>query len=143
MYLNGELVSIATVNDDRTWADLAGLDVNNWFGRSQWTGDGMYNGNFNEIRIHAGIMNQADVTASMIAGPDMEGPTEVPLGIALDAGTVKLSWPSSSAGAAESTTDLGAGAWSPVAGTPVENNGTKELSVTPAQDFEAFRLGQP
>lgn len=143
LYLNGALVSIASVNDERTWADLDGLDVNVWFGRSQWTGDGMYFGRFNEIRIHEGIMNQDDVTASRIAGPDMEGPSEVPLGIELDGINLTLSWPTAAGGVVESTTNLDGGAWIPVDGTPVENNGTNELTVTPAEDFEAFRLGEP
>jgi hypothetical protein len=45
-------------------------DVNNWLGRSNWTGDNYLNGDFNEFRIYEGAMNDAAVQASFVAGPD-------------------------------------------------------------------------
>ena len=45
-------------------------DVNNWLGRSNWTGDNYLEGNLNEFRIYEGAMNDAAVQASYTAGPD-------------------------------------------------------------------------
>lgn len=45
-------------------------DVNNWLGRSNWTGDNYLQGRLNEFRIYEGAMNDAAVQASFTAGPD-------------------------------------------------------------------------
>ena len=45
-------------------------DVNNWLGRSNWTGDAYLNGDLNEFRIYEGSMNEAAVAASFAAGSD-------------------------------------------------------------------------
>lgn len=44
-------------------------DVNNWLGRSNWTGDNYLSGDLNEFRIYEGAMNDAAVQASFAAGP--------------------------------------------------------------------------
>ena len=46
-------------------------DVNNWLGRSNWTGDNYLHGDYNEFRIYSGAMNDAAVTNSFAAGPDV------------------------------------------------------------------------
>ena len=45
-------------------------NVNNWLGRSNWTGDNYLNGDLNEFRIYEGAMNNAAVQSSYEAGPD-------------------------------------------------------------------------
>ena len=45
-------------------------DINNWLGRSNWTGDSYLNGDLNEFRIYSGAMNDAAAAASFAAGPD-------------------------------------------------------------------------
>jgi hypothetical protein len=45
-------------------------DVNNWLGRSNWTGDAYFHGDLNEFRIYEGAMNDAAAAASFAAGPD-------------------------------------------------------------------------
>ena len=45
-------------------------DVNNWLGRSNWTGDNYLQGELNEFRIYEGAMSKAAVEASFNAGPD-------------------------------------------------------------------------
>jgi hypothetical protein len=45
-------------------------DINNWLGRSNWTGDNYLHGDLNEFRIYEGAMNDAAVQASFTAGPD-------------------------------------------------------------------------
>lgn len=50
---------------------LSGIeDVNNWLGRSQWTGDAQSNVSFNEFRIYSRVLTPAEITASRDAGPD-------------------------------------------------------------------------
>ncbi len=45
-------------------------DVNNWLGRSQWTGDDNANANFNELRIYNHVLSLAEISANFAAGPD-------------------------------------------------------------------------
>lgn len=45
-------------------------DVNNWIGRSNWTGDGYLNAELNEFRIYDGAMNDLAAAGSFTAGPD-------------------------------------------------------------------------
>lgn len=45
-------------------------DVNNWLGRSQWTGDDMADVSYHELRIYSHAMTASEITASRDAGPD-------------------------------------------------------------------------
>ncbi|MGI9243520.1 MAG: LamG-like jellyroll fold domain-containing protein, partial [Verrucomicrobiales bacterium] len=45
-------------------------DVNNWLGRSNWTGDSYLDGELNEFRIYDGALNQAAAASSFNAGAD-------------------------------------------------------------------------
>lgn len=45
-------------------------DLNNWLGRSQWSGDAFFAGSFNEFRIYDGALLDDEVLASYAAGPD-------------------------------------------------------------------------
>lgn len=45
-------------------------DVNNWLGRSNFTGDNYFNGDLNEFRIYDGAMNDEAVATSFAGGPD-------------------------------------------------------------------------
>lgn len=55
-------------------------DVNNWLGRSNWTGDANAQADFNEFRIYDTALSAAEVTASFNAGTT---PIPEPSGIAL------------------------------------------------------------
>lgn len=44
-------------------------DVNNWLGRSNWTGDANLNGTFDEFRIYDTALDSTEVAASLAAGP--------------------------------------------------------------------------
>lgn len=46
-------------------------DVNNWLGRSQWSGDSNSNIAYNEVRIYDHAFNTAELAASYVAGPEM------------------------------------------------------------------------
>jgi hypothetical protein len=64
-----------------TGINLSALnDVNNWLGRSNWTGDANTQGTFDEFRIYDVALTPAEVSASFAAGPDVvyETPIEVP-----------------------------------------------------------------
>ncbi len=51
--------------------DLAEInDVNNWLGRSNWTGDENLDGTFEEFRIYDTALGRTSILASMEAGPD-------------------------------------------------------------------------
>ena len=55
-------------------------DINNWLGRSNFTGDGYLNGELNEFRIYEGAMNDLAAADSFAAGPDAAlglGPLEI------------------------------------------------------------------
>jgi len=68
LYIDGVLVGEQM--SELAGEDLANLDdVNNWLGRSQW-GNPRIGANYNEFRIHSGIMNLEGVAASFAAGPD-------------------------------------------------------------------------
>ncbi len=49
-------------------------DVNNWLGRSQWSGDRNSNISYNEVRLYDWAMTPAEITASRDAGPDKQFP---------------------------------------------------------------------
>jgi hypothetical protein len=45
-------------------------DVNNWLGRSNWTGDANLEGSFDEFRIYDRALSQGEVLGNIAAGPD-------------------------------------------------------------------------
>jgi uncharacterized repeat protein (TIGR03806 family) len=50
-------------------------DVNNWLGRSQWTGDFNANIAFNEVRLYNHALTPLEITNSFLAGPNaLPGP---------------------------------------------------------------------
>ena len=55
--------------------DTSGLasipDVNNWLGRSQWTGDANFNGFYDEFRIYNYALTQEQIIGNFNAGPDV------------------------------------------------------------------------
>lgn len=55
-------------------------DVNNWIGRSQYSGDSCSNLVLNELRIYRRAITPGEITASYAAGPDLNsGPPEPPV----------------------------------------------------------------
>lgn len=45
-------------------------DVNNWLGRSQYSGDAFFNGTLNEFRIYEGVLTPLQVVINKQQGPD-------------------------------------------------------------------------
>jgi hypothetical protein len=65
-YENG--VAIPTPDTRLTLDQLN--DVNCWLGRSNWSGDGSFGGEFDEFRVYSGAFTPADVVKSMNKGPN-------------------------------------------------------------------------
>jgi uncharacterized repeat protein (TIGR03806 family) len=65
-YRNGIQVGIVDV----PWQLSQLNDVNNWIGRSQFSGDNLANASFDEIRLYNHVLSVAEITANTTAGPD-------------------------------------------------------------------------
>ena len=72
---------------------LAGKDVNNWLGRSQFAGDTMLDGQLYDLRIYNGIMTASEVAARYIEATYF-GPTVIPQIQSFNASTGTLIWDS-------------------------------------------------
>lgn len=76
LYLNGVAIlpggvgSIGTGAIDPAFNLNAINDVNNWLGRSQWGGDPLFDGLYNEFRIYDHALTAPEVTASFTTGED-------------------------------------------------------------------------
>lgn len=69
LYLNGIAQTVLVPN--RTLGSIE--DINNWLGRSQWGGDPMFTGSYNEVRIHDTVLSTEQIMANYLAGPDALG----------------------------------------------------------------------
>jgi hypothetical protein len=68
LYLNGIPVGSTT---DTPLLDTVS-DVNNWLGRSQFSGDSFTDGLYNELRIYQGTITPEEIAANYAFGPDGE-----------------------------------------------------------------------
>jgi hypothetical protein len=66
-YQNGRLMEV--VPDTSGLASIP--DVNNWLGRSQWTGDANFQGFFDEFRIYDYALTQEEIVGNFNVGPDL------------------------------------------------------------------------
>ncbi len=83
-YRNGTQVGTVDVN-----VRLHQLrDVNNWLGRSQWSGDSNSNIAYNEFRVYDHVLTPAQIAASRDAGPDaaFPAPTVEPAEVTMNHG---------------------------------------------------------
>jgi fibronectin-binding autotransporter adhesin len=64
-YLNGVLAGSYTVAHKMN----AVVDVNNWLGRSAWSGDNNMGGAFREFRIYNRVLSDAEVRRNYLVGP--------------------------------------------------------------------------
>ena len=70
IYINGANVGEQAIPADRP---LSGIeDVNNWLGRSQWSGDDFLTGTFDEFRIYEGALTPLQVAVNNVVGPDTQ-----------------------------------------------------------------------
>jgi hypothetical protein len=66
LYIDGTLIGSTPLTSSLSQL----LDLNNWLGRSQFTADPEFGGTYYEFRIHSTAMTQAQINASIAAGPD-------------------------------------------------------------------------
>ena len=113
-------------------------DINVWLGRSNWP-DPYFNGQLDEFRIYNGVLSDAAVAASFVAGPDALLGGRPGLGLARSGNTVTLAWPAEAAAfKLETTSNLQPNAiWSAVTDAPVVQNGQQTLS-RPITNFNQF-----
>ncbi len=68
LYLNGALVG--SNNSFTLTPATVGTTLNDWLGRSQFSGDPFFDGAIDEFRIYSGALSADDVLADYQAGPD-------------------------------------------------------------------------
>lgn len=66
LYHNGQLSASGTTQHSLLDVNVANV----WLGRSLFSGDPLFEGELNELRIYDGALSDADVAASFEAGPD-------------------------------------------------------------------------
>ncbi len=75
LYFDGNLVASAGIAG-RSLAQV--LDINNWLGRSNFSGDANFDGLFNEFRIYDQALSGQQVLGNFIAGPNQLNAAAVP-----------------------------------------------------------------
>ena len=68
-YFDGALVGRDAGTGITIADNVAGNDVNNWLGRSQWN-DTLFVGSYNEFRIYDNTLGPLDVAKNFVGGPD-------------------------------------------------------------------------
>jgi Concanavalin A-like lectin/glucanases superfamily len=116
-------------------------DENDWLGRSQWTRDPFFSGQYDEFRIWSGLLTPADITNHFAAGPDQQlGPPGPPwLSISHSKGNLILSWTTNvlSGYQLERAASLPSGTWSAVTNSVSISNATYMVTL-PASNVPAF-----
>jgi len=137
-------VLVGTRNAPMPLSAMAGQDLNNWLGRSQFSADAYWGGKYNEFRIYSGILTPAQVQASFAAGPDSTGGEVPKLTTQVSGSNLTISWPASATGFnLESSPVLGPGAtWTPVPGAVV-NGSQMQVTVSTATGIKFYRLRKP
>lgn len=143
LYLDGILVRTSTA--PRPLSDMAGSDVNNWLGRSQFAADRYWGGSYNELRLISGAMTAQQVADSFAAGPGSGPSTGAPsLSVTQSGGNITIAWPSTATGfILQSAPNLNAGTtWTEVPGGTV-NGSNMEVTVPTSGAMRFFRLVKP
>ena len=139
-YINGNRVS-----SGQAVFPLSGIiDTNNMLGRSQFSADPYFAGRYNEFRIYRGLLSDSDVAADYAAGPDTVGVDYVLHNFAAS-NSLTITWGLTATNLVlKSSPVLGNGAtWSPVATTPVLQNGRYGVNVPLTGNASFFRLQVP
>jgi len=88
VYENGALATTLTVNPANDRFSTID-DVNVWLGRSNWSGDENFQGEYDEFRIYNHVMLPEQVRASYTAGPDQLA-TAIPVSFVRDISDLTL-----------------------------------------------------
>lgn len=139
LYTNGVLVATSTA--PRPISALAGRDLNNWLGQSQWSADAHFAGAYNEFRLYSGAMTPSQVAASFQAGPDSLPIAAPNLAAQITGANLLLSWPADAAGfELQSTTSLSpATQWTSLGAGAVAGN-RRQITVPLDSAARFFRL---
>jgi len=117
-------------------------DINNWLGRSQWSGDWNSNVAYDEVRIYSSALSWYDIYGHYLAGPDVLVDESPNLNMAFDGDSLMLNWPGNAVGYLQQANALGMPTvWTTVTNAP--QNFTNGLSVTlPLSTDQVFyRIG--
>ena len=139
LYTNGVL---AAINNVVTIPFSSVNDVYSYIGRSLYSGDSYFNVSLDEFRIYNGALSQNDIAASQALGPNQLLVTNSPLVSAVaSVGNLSLSWPlASSSFTVMTTTNLGAGSWTPVNVTPQIIGGQWQVVLPVTGNAQFYQL---
>lgn len=117
-------------------------DVNNWLGRSQWSGDSNSNVDYDEVRIYSQALTWPEVFGHFLSGPNVAVDGAPTLRITSTGGGVLLNWPGNAAGftprqAAQLTF---APVWSTVTNAIQSTTNGLQVTLPALQDKAWFRL---
>jgi hypothetical protein len=117
-------------------------DVNNWLGRSQWSGDSNSNVEYNEVRIYSEALTWAEIYGHFLAGPDVPVNDHPALKISAAENATVVNWPGNAAGySLRQADDLTAPApWALVTNVLKSTTNGLEISVSPESGKKFFRL---
>lgn len=120
-YRNGALQNTHDVNFHLPQVQ----DVNNWIGRSQYSGDSNSNLSLNELRIYDRAITPGEIAASFIIGPDLSsGPPEPLPPVPIPENRWSFNSPAGAAASGTIFTDVGAGETATVRGNGATTSGT-------------------
>lgn len=135
LFLNGQRIALGLASIPLNRIN----DVNDWLGKSQWN-DPYFNGQFDEFRIYNGALDDQQIAASYVAGPDALLSPLPSLTAQLTGASVRLMWPISAPGfTLEQSPALNA-AWSPVTNALVLSNNLHNVTVPASSSSLFFRL---
>ena len=140
LYLNGVLINSISkpLNHLRLFTDF-----NNWLGRSQWTRDPFYNGEYEEFRMWDGILTSEEIAAHYAAGPNEQFVRIRPqLFFARESNDLLLYWFTNYASEfkLETRPSAHSGSWINVPTPVVVTNGTFQVRIPFNQSSAFYRL---
>jgi hypothetical protein len=142
MYFNGALVSSTNKSLNPL---IVMTDYNNWLGRSQWTRDPFFNGEYNEFRIWDGALTAQDIANHYAAGPDQQFVRVRPyLWIQRGSNEINISWFTNYAEgfALQRTWNPGSTSWTAVTNLPVVTNGSYVVTINATNGPGFYRLAR-
>lgn len=119
-------------------------DVNNWLGRSQWSGDSNSNVEYDEVRIYSKALSRYDVHGHFLAGPDVAADEHPMLRINPSGQTVEVRWPGNAVGFSLKQSDaLGATAeWVGVTNDVESTTNGLQVTLPALSEGKFFRLNK-
>ena len=131
------------------WRDVAFRlqdleDVNNWLGRSQWSGDSNSNVEYNEVRIYSEALSWYEVYGHYQTGPDVAVQTLPALSLKCAGGTNTLIWPGNSIGVTLQHTEVlsSSNQWMNVTNEATTTTEGIQVEMPLPDDHAFYRLGR-